>query len=281
MVYVIKMDGTRAEFDKNRIVRTARRAGAPQDLARAVANEVELRVYDGMTTKEILSMVKELLRKHDPYLARIYTLKDAINSLNPDLYEFEYYMASLFRIMGYDAIRSPEPKPRGKCVEHEIDVVIKKDGVVGIVECKHHHKERTFTGLDVVMRQRARLEDLRDGYKARVKNSINPAECWVVTNTKFSEHAIRYARCRGIKLLSWNYPNGNSLADIVNRTRAFPLTIINVPLKYRAELLRLHVANTIEMARAKDTLLERAGMSSREIKIFKNRANKIMERGTA
>ncbi len=279
MVYVVKMDGTKAEFDKKRIIRTARRAGASLSLAKEVADEVASRVYDGITTREILKIVRELLREHDPYLARIYALKDAISMLNPDLYEFEYYVASLFRIMGYDAVRSPEPKPRGKCIEHEIDVLIKKDGMIGIVECKHHHKDRTFTGLDVVMRQRARFEDLREGYAMGVKHSLDVRECWVVTNTKFSEHAIKYAKCRDIKLMSWNYPYGSSLSEMVNKTRAFPLTIINVPLKYRSGLIKARVSNIRELLEADAKVLRRAGISESEIRVFKRRAEKIVECG--
>ncbi len=277
MVYVIKMDGTRAKFEKEKIIRTATRAGASASLAREVADEIASKVYDGITTREILNMVRDLLKRHDPYLAKVYTLKDAINSLNPDVYEFEYYVASLFKILGYHAIRSPEPKPTGKCVEHEIDVVLRKNGQVGIVECKHHHKERTFTGLGVVMRQRARLEDLIEGYLAKRKNSIKPDECWVVTNTKFSEHAIRYARCRDIKLMSWNYPRGNSLSDVVNRSRAFPLTLINMPLKYRERLIHLSISNTKELVEAKTDVLANAGMDSKQIRMFRNHAIKVME----
>ncbi len=277
MVFVIKMNGEKAEFNEEKIIHTAMRAGASRELAEEVAKAVRSRIYNGITTREILKMVREELKKHSPYLARVYTLKDAISLLNPDIYEFEYYVASLFRLKGYNVKRSPEPKPRGRCVEHEIDVLAEKDGKIIVVECKHHHKERTFTGLDVVMRQHARLIDLKDGWRDGKKNSIDVQEAWVATNTKFSEHAIKYARCRGIKLLSWRYPEGNSLADWVNSMKAYPLTIVNLPLKYREALLPYGVWNTVDFMNADDKILRKSGLTDVQINAYKRRIKTMKE----
>ncbi len=277
MVYVVKMNGEREEFREDKIISTAIRAGAPESLAEEIARVIKKRAYDGITTKEILKMVKEELKKHDPHLARIYTLKDAIASLNPDIHEFEYYVASLFRLRGYRVKRSPEPKPEGKCVEHEIDVLAEKNNKIIIVECKHHYRERTFTGLDVVMRQHARLIDLREGWDLGKKNAINPSEAWVTTNTKFSDHAIRYAKCRGIKLLSWRFPEGHSFADWANEMKAYPLTVISMPLRDREALIPFGIWNVVDFMNADDDTLKRAGLKESAIKNYRKRVLAISQ----
>jgi len=39
----------------------------------------------------------------------------------------------------------------GRCVEHEVDAIAKKDGITFFVEAKHHSMYHTLTGLDRVV----------------------------------------------------------------------------------------------------------------------------------
>ncbi len=65
-VKVIKVDGRQEEFDKEKIVNACIAAGAPREIAEKIANEIEKKVYDGMTTREIRELVLELLEKKNP-----------------------------------------------------------------------------------------------------------------------------------------------------------------------------------------------------------------------
>ena len=49
---------------------------------------------------------------------------------------------------------------------------------------------------------------------------------WVVTNTKFTDAAIQYAKCRGIRLTGWNYPRGESMEDIIADKKLYPVTVL-------------------------------------------------------
>ena len=49
---------------------------------------------------------------------------------------------------------------------------------------------------------------------------------YVITNTKFTEAAIKYAECTGIKLLSWDYPRHDSLHHIIERVGIYPITVL-------------------------------------------------------
>jgi len=60
------MDGRSEEFDKEKIIRACIAAGAPQEVAEEIANEVEKKVRDGMTTREIRALILESLEKRNP-----------------------------------------------------------------------------------------------------------------------------------------------------------------------------------------------------------------------
>ena len=47
----------------------------------------------------------------------------------------------------------------------------------------------------------------------------------MVTNTRFTEDAIRYGNCCGLYLLSWDYPKGDALKDRIDRLELYPITV--------------------------------------------------------
>lgn len=48
----------------------------------------------------------------------------------------------------------------------------------------------------------------------------------VVTNTKFTSSAEKYAECSGLKLLSWDYPKDNNLHDRIRTAHLYPITVL-------------------------------------------------------
>lgn len=49
----------------------------------------------------------------------------------------------------------------------------------------------------------------------------------IVTNTKFTHTAERYAECVGLELLSWDYPKNNNLHDRIQRSGLYPITVLS------------------------------------------------------
>ncbi|MFN6992460.1 MAG: hypothetical protein ACK4MM_07060, partial [Fervidobacterium sp.] len=47
-----------------------------------------------------------------------------------------------------------------------------------------------------------------------------------VCNTKVSDHAKKYAECKGIKHMGWKYPTDAGLEDMIEQTRLYPITIL-------------------------------------------------------
>jgi hypothetical protein len=119
---------------------------------------------------------------------------------------------------------TPNPIIRGRCVEHEIDAIARRGNETVLVEIKHHYKCHT-SGLDVVRQIRATFEDITEGFDLGL-NSINFNKSMVVCNTKFSDHARRYAKCRNIDHIGWKAPLEHSLDQIIDEKKFHPITLI-------------------------------------------------------
>jgi len=221
-VFVTKFDGTQQPFDKNKIVRTCLRMGATLAVAELIAEEIEARIYDGIETKKILRMIFKRLRKHKPVIRHQIDLRKALSLLNPAP-DFERFIQLLLSEHNYEV--TPNQIMRGKCVEHEVDAVARKNGKTCIVEVKHHFKYHTPTSLDVSRISRAVFEDVTEGYELGL-NNLKIDYAMIVCNTKLSEHAKRYADCRGIRHIGWSSPPNHDLQTMIEEKKLYPITFL-------------------------------------------------------
>jgi len=272
MVYITKYDGRREEFDPEKVRNSCLRSGASKELANEIIEYVTKRIYNGISTKILMKLVYDRLNREEAHIARRYRLKEAIADLGPEGYEFEWYIAHLLRISGYKTIHSPEPKIQGKLVDHEIDVFAEKAGERAIIECKHHFQSHTYTGLEVPLIQWARFEDINN-------NGLKVTSAWIITNTKFSDYAIRYSKGKGIKLIGWNYPFGGGLERLIESSRAYPLTLLSLPRFLRTNLVEREITNIQEFLKADPRTLGDAGLSNEKIIELKALSNKLINNG--
>ena len=270
MVYVIKANGERAVFEKGRIVKTCTRSGVPNDVARGIADEVASKVYDGMQTSEILDMVLARLKKFEAHHYHKYKLKEAIAALEPNFNEFEKYTEHLLRALGYKTKWNLIIK--GECVEHQIDVLAEKDGVAYMVECKHHVNPHRWCGLGTMLQTWAAFDDIFKG-----ENDHNLKAVWLVTNTKFSAHAVRYATAKKMILTGWNYPAKQSLRDMIEKESLYPITILHTEKKKYEEFSNAGILLLKELVEASiSELHRRTGIKENELRILKEKAAKII-----
>jgi len=219
-VHVTKASGVREKFNPHKIRSSLLRSGASEETVRRVLRGVEERLYDGITTREIYSIVKDLLKK-EPAVGMRYDLKNAMMRLGPSGYPFESFVAEVLREHGYKvALRQ---KLRGKCVLHEIDVVAStgrgRDRRRFMVECKYHNSPGTYIELKEALYTYARFLDLKGGRRPF-------HEVWLTCNTRSSSEVIKYAKCVGIKLLCWRYPRKRSLEKLIEEKALYPVTIL-------------------------------------------------------
>ncbi|MBX4192230.1 restriction endonuclease [Candidatus Parcubacteria bacterium] len=212
MITVAKADGTHEPYDSDKLIHSLKRSGASQDQADEVAIHIERELRSGMTTNEIYAKAFEHLRTHRRGVAARYSLKRAVLDLGPSGFPFESFIEQLFIAEGYTT--KIDQIIKGKCVEHEVDVVMTKDGVITYVEAKFHNTAGFKTDLKTTLYVKARQDDIGDG------------QALIVTNTKFTDHALRYAECQRLELLGWDYPQGNNLHERIEKHQIYPITAL-------------------------------------------------------
>jgi len=217
--FVNKANGIKQLFEKGKIEKTCLRMGATHEIAGIVANKIEKQVYNGIETRKILGMIFDELSKHKPSVKYQICLRKGLSLMKPKP-DFENFIQILLSKHGYEV--SPNQIIQGRCVDHEIDAVAKKNGETILVEVKHHYNYHTPTGLDESRIARAVFEDITEGFEAGL-NNLEISKSMIVCNTKFSAHAKRYAECRGIQKIGWSSPSDKSLQDMIEEKKLYPI----------------------------------------------------------
>ena len=275
MKYVIKADGKKAPYDRHRVMRTAHNYGVPDDYVIEVAAEVERHLYDGIRTRDILRMIHTYARRYHPPVEGRTNVRRAIGLLAPKP-DFELYVQALLRGSGYDV--GPGRILKGRCGEHEVDAIARKDGITYFVEVKHHHNHHGMTGLDEGRIARAIVEDVQEGYKEG-RNHFTIDKAMIVCNTKLSSHAKRYAACWDIKHIGWDNPKDENIAAMVADRRLYPVTLIKgVNAKMRKKLVSAGVVTVGQLLdTSPETLADKTGMPQKEIVLLVDRARQVAE----
>lgn len=219
---VIKASGKSEPFSEKKILRSLKRVDISEDIAVPALKYVKEQVKDKVTTQEISRLVTEYLKKNSsPLNYSNYSLRRAIFQLGPTGYPFETFVAEIFRTMGYQAKVSQIYT--GKCTNHEVDVDLIKDNRHYFVECKFHNQPGYKADIQVVLYTHARFLDIAENYPQE-KNRI--LQSWLITNTKASRDAIKYANCSNLKITTWGYPAKSNLRQLVIDSHLHPVTCL-------------------------------------------------------
>ena len=222
-IIIIKQDGTEEAFNSGKLRRSLRRSGASDTATEEVIGKIEKELKDGMTTSEIYKHAFEHLEHAERPVAARYSMKRAILALGPSGYPFESFIGEILKAKGYKNVKIGV-MVKGACVEHEVDILAEYNGKKIGAEIKFHNKLGIASDLKVALYVHARFEDIRARAKKGGKELIN--EDWLITNTRFSKNAIKYGKCVGMKMLSWNYPKGKGLQDLIEETGIHPITAL-------------------------------------------------------
>ncbi|MBI2004695.1 restriction endonuclease [Patescibacteria group bacterium] len=261
-IVISKADGTTQQFDRNKLFSSLKRSGAATDMAEEITQEIEKNVLSGATTQEIYSRAFAHLKRHKHGAAARYSLKLAILNFGPSGFPFESYIAELFRAEGYKT--KVDQIVRGACVEHEVDVVIDKKTETVYAEVKFHNTAGFKTDLKTALYVEARIEDIAAYHRSTIARGL------LVTNTKFTTYATGYARCKGLELLGWEYPQGATLQDRIDKAGLYPVTALTT-LNNREKTALLKDRVVLCRALPEETeALTRAGISGRK-------ADRVME----
>ncbi len=210
--FVVKKDKTIEPYSEEKIIKSLERIGASKDEIKEVLSELH-KLPEKITTKELFRFIYQKLKLP---LKTKYNLKKAITLLGPSGYPFEHFIAHLLGRLGYQTETNIIVK--GKCVNHELDVIAQKGEDKFFIESKFHLRESKKNDVKIILYFYGRIIDLYEN-----NYQFKP---WLWTNTKFTQDAIDFALCRKIKLTASNYPSDENLFRLIDKTKAYPVTIL-------------------------------------------------------
>ncbi len=234
-IVVTKNTGEKDVFDAEKLKSALRRSGATETEVDLVEQEVLYNLYDGITTKKIYRLAYNLLRNKSKRTAGRYRLKSAVMSLGPSGYPFEKFLGRLFESKGYKV--SVNKIIKGKCVTHETDLIANNGTEQIMVECKFHSRITQKSDVKVPLYIQSRFLDIKAVWEQNPDLKNTRLYGMVATNTRFTEDAKDFARCVGLKVISWDYPSGNSLREWIDDSGYYPITALQSLRKKDTELL--------------------------------------------
>jgi len=235
--YIINQRGEREPLSLRKVETAAKRVGASNQLAREIARKVKQNTVDGTSTTEIYKQVRALLNKDIPVAAIKFSLKTAMRKMGPAGFYFEKFVGDIYEEAGYN-VKINQIVP-GKCIrDFEIDFLADKQGILKVGECKYRNQPGNKVDMTTALANYARFLDIRNGVFLNKKQyqGLNTKSV-IVTNTKFSGHAIKYSKCMGVELLGWRYPTTGGLEHLIEKHQLYPVTILPAVTKHLAEVL--------------------------------------------
>ncbi len=247
---IIKSTGQHQVFDKKKFLQSLLKSKVPKTTAKQIADNVQAQLYDRIPTHQIYKLTKQaLLDSNQTVGYHLYQLREAIATL--DSIAFEKYIAQILTHWGF--VSQWNVIVTGKCIEHQVDIVAYKEDKNYLVECKHHRKYHRDSGLGRILELDARWLDINEfkgtiNYPlSRQAEAIKFYKSWLITNTKFSEHAKNYAKCRRIELTGWKYGNRLTLENMVQKIHVYPLTMFGLTSQQSADLVDLDLVTTNDL----------------------------------
>lgn len=262
-IFVTKSTGEKSRFSEQKLQRSLERAGAGTDQINYILNEIESRLFEGISTRQIYKLAFSLLKDNSRHLAARYHLKEAIMELGPSGYPFEKYISEILSAQGYTT--KVGQIVQGKCVSHEIDVIAEKENHSFMVECKYHNLRGIFCDVKIPLYIQARFKDVEEQLMKMNGHSGKLYQGWVVTNTKFSIDALQYGKCAGLNLLSWDYPFRNGLREQIDALGLYPITCLTSLTKIeKQKLLEKNIVLCSELLHG-EKILEAVGIKQSRI----------------
>lgn len=261
---IVKHSGDIVDFEPEKLKMSLLKSGANPTVVDEILNKIKNELYEGISTKHIYKRAFLLLKKEANSHAARYNLRAALQLLGPAGFFFEKYIARLFEAEKYTA--TTNLVLQGKCVSHEIDVLVKKDNVISMIECKFHSSRDAASDVKIPLYVFSRFNDLKDRNHVIFSKKDTVSKCWISTNNRFTSDAIAFAKCSGMNLLSWDYPKNNSLKTKNDIDCLYPVTCLTtLTIAEKDKLLILDVILAKELINNSDAL-ERISLSANRIK---------------
>ncbi len=244
--YVINSNGEKEPFSFQKVYDSARRSGAPKELAQDIARIIKKEAYAGIKTSKIFKRIKELLQRKSPKVALRFDLKEGMRRLGPTGFPFEKYIGEILKSLGYK-VKINRYLP-GRCIRsYEIDFIAEKENLIYIGECKYRNLFGDRVHSSDALTNYARFLDILNGSHFRAKKYKNSAiKTMMVTNTKFTNRALDYLYCMKVNFLGWKCPPKEGLEYLIEKEKLYPITILP---SLKGRLKEIFVSEKIMLAK--------------------------------
>ncbi len=246
---IVKSSGEEEYFSWKSVYDSARGVGATREIAVEIADQIKSEITGRADTSKIRRRVSQMLKKRDMGSAMRFNLPEAMRRLGPTGFPFENYVGRIFESQGFQV--RVGARVMGRCVGHEVDFLAWNKELLYLGECKYHNKRGAKVDLPTTLLYAARFDDLEKGSFAQKKiktgRRVKPI---MVTNTEFTQEAIKYFNCIGKSLWGWKYPVRRGIERMIDEEGIYPITIL--PSLRSSQLIDIFCQN--KMMLAKDVL---------------------------
>lgn len=274
-ISITKASGEIVPFSADKLKHSLERAGASESEIERIVEEINNRLYEGISTKKIYRIAFNLLKESSRHLAAKYHLKRAIMELGPSGYPFEKFIGEILRYQGYKT--TVGVIVQGQCVNHEIDVIAEVDHQHLMIECKYHNQPGTFSDVKIPLYIQARFKDVEAQWLKLPGHGTKFHQGWIVTNTRFSTDAIQYGNCAGLHLLGWDYPVKKSLKDQIDTLGLYPITCLTTLTKTEKQRLLDRKIVLCKEICDNEQYLAQAGINPTRIKSVLEEGNQLCQ----
>ncbi len=269
---IIKADGTIEPFDGTKLEASLRKAGASERTAERIRHTIEVSLAPAAESNDIYRRAFQMLRREARPAAARYSLRRALFEFGPSGHPFEDFVAEIFKKEGW-LVEGRQMIP-GKCVPHEVDVYATRGQERIAAELKYHNDPGYKTDVKVALYVKARFDDI---WQCDPKAQTCPVDRgFLITNTKFTSHAVQYAKCSGLGLLGWSYPSSGNLYDRIVATGVYPVTALTTVKKAEKRLLIDQGIVTCEQVTERRDVLRELGITPERIGTILAEARTIM-----
>ena len=275
-ILISKASGETEPFSDAKLRRSLERVNASIDVIEKIIKHVRKELKPGMPTSQIYRHAFSLLKKQNRSTASRYALKQAIRELGPSGHPFEKLIGALLTYEGFSV--EVGKTVQGLCVTHEVDVVAQKDNQHIMVECKFHNQPGIKSDVKISLYIHARFQDVEKAWQQNPNHMEKFHEAWLITNTKLTSDAIRYAECVGMKAIGWSYPAEESLEIRIDRSGLHPITCLTtLSNSQKRQLLEKGVVLCKELLNKQD-VLKSIGLQEAKISTIVNEAEQLCKK---
>lgn len=271
---VTKYSGELVHYDEQKLINSLRKSGADKAIAESIVKQIESEMYEGISSKKIYKRAYQLLKNISNVHAARYNLRTALLGLGPAGFFFEKFIAKVMQEQDFQTKVSVSLI--GKCISHEIDVLLLKNDVVTMIECKFHSGQDAKSDVKVPMYILSRFNDVKDKKHDLFSLKRIISKCIIVTNNKFTTDAIQYGTCSNLSMLSWDYPQKNGIKELVDRLRIYPITCLTTLTKAEKDQLLILDCITIKDLIQHPDYLKTIELSHNRTKNVLKEANELL-----